>query len=151
MRVGRTLTAAVLASSALAPPALAQETPVGNWKIVDEVSGKTRAIIRIAESNAVLSGRIEKLFLKPAQEQNPRCIACSDARKDQPIMGMTILTGLKREDHSMTWIGGEILDAEDGKTYKIKTTVIDGGRKLEVRGYIGVPLLGRTQTWLREP
>lgn len=107
--------------------------------------------MRIVEVNGVLHGRLEKLFLEPGEDQNPRCTSCSDTRRDQPVMGMTILTGLKREADSTSWSGGEILDPGNGKIYKIKATLTDGGRKLEVRGYIGVPLLGRTQTWVREP
>ena len=136
---------------ALASPVLAQETPAGTWKTIDDSSGKPRALVRITESNETLSGKIEKLFSVPANEQNPRCTACSGARKDQPILGMTILSGLRREGHSMVWSGGEIVDPDNGRIYRSKATLTDGGRKLDVRGYIGVPMLGRTQTWLREP
>ena len=136
---------------ALTAPALAQQTPVGTWRIIDDANGQPRALMRIIESNGALNGKIEKLFHEPGDEQNPRCMACSGARKDQPLTGMTILSGLKREDHSMVWSGGEILDPDSGRIYKIKATLADGGRKLEMRGYFGVPLLGRTQTWLREP
>ena len=45
--------------------------------------------------------------------------------------------------------GGEILDPDDGKVYRCSMRLVDGGRKLEVRGFVGIPLLGRTQTWLR--
>lgn len=144
--------AALLVLAASSPiAALAQETPAGAWKTVDDASGKVRAIVRISESNGVLSGKIEKIFPEPGEEQHPRCIACTDARKDQAIVGLTIVSGLKREGDAMVWSGGEILDPDSGKVYKSKATLKDGGRKLEVRGYIGVPLLGRSQTWLREP
>ena len=136
---------------AFSGPAMAQETPVGLWKIIDDVSGKPRAILRITESAGALSGKLEKLIREPGDEPNPRCIACSDARKDQPVAGLTILTGLRRENQSMVWSGGEILDPESGRIYKSKATLTDGGRKLEVRGYFGVPMLGRTQIWLRDP
>lgn len=147
----RTLAISTATLFAIAGPVLAQETPAGAWKTIDDSSGKPRAIVLITESNGTLSGKIERLFPAPANEQNPRCTACSDARKGQPILGMTILSGLRREGNSMVWSGGEILDPDNGKIYRSKATLTDGGRKLDVRGYIGVPMLGRTQTWLREP
>lgn len=144
-------TSCAAALVALTGPAVSQETPVGTWRIIDDQSGQARALMHIVESNGVLSGKLERLFHESGDQQNPRCTACSDDRKDQPLVGMTILSGLKREDHSMVWSGGEILDPDSGKTYRIKATLADSGRKLAMRGYIGVPLLGRTQTWLREP
>ncbi len=140
-----------LAAWSFAALCMAQETPVGTWRTVDDASGKPKALIRITEVNGVLQGKIEKLFREPGDEPTPRCTSCTDARKDQPTLGMTILTGLKREGETPVWSGGEILDPSNGKIYKCKATPVDGGRKLEMRGYIGVPVLGRTQTWLREP
>ena len=130
--------------------ALAQETPVGLWKTIDDSSGKPRALVRITEINGVLQGRIEKLFLDPDEPQNPKCVACTDARKDQPIVGLTIVSGLRKEADAPVWSGGEILDPKNGKIYKSKATLTDGSKKLDVRGYIGIALLGRTQTWVRE-
>ena len=137
---------AIAAMAAL--PAFAQDTPVGLWKNMDDVSGKPKALIRITETNGVLEGKIEKLFRGEKEEQNPVCDKCSDARKNQPIIGMTMLTGLKKDGAEYT--GGEILDPNNGKVYRSKLKVADGGKKLEVRGYIGMPLLGRSQTWVRE-
>lgn len=139
------LLAAVLAS----PFAMAQEgSPVGLWKNIDDSSGKPTALIRITEQQGELQGKIEKLFRGPGQDQNPKCVACTDARKDQPIVGMTIVSGLKKNGDEYT--DGEILDPKNGKIYKSKLTVRDGGKKVEVRGFIGVPMFGRSQVWLRE-
>jgi uncharacterized protein (DUF2147 family) len=104
--------------------------------------------VRISDAGGQLSGKIEKLFRPADQDQNPKCDKCSDARKDQPILGMTILQGLKQDGDE--WNGGEILDPNNGKVYKSKLAVAEGGKKLNVRGYIGMPMLGRTQTWVRE-
>ncbi|MFM0739801.1 DUF2147 domain-containing protein, partial [Paraburkholderia xenovorans] len=76
------------------------------------------------------------------------CTACTDARKDQPILGMTIITDMKKDGDG--WDHGQILDPENGKLYKCKMRLEDGGNKLVVRGYIGVSLLGRSQTWVRQ-
>jgi len=125
-----------------------QATPVGLWKNIDDETGKPKALIRITEVNGELSGKIEKLFLTPTEDQNPKCIKCEGALKDQLVLGMTILTGLKRDGDEYN--GGKILDPNNGKLYSSRLEVIEGGKKLHVRGYIGIPMLGRTQTWLRE-
>ena len=142
----------LIAAALLALPAAAwaqAASPVGAWKTIDDKTGKPKALVRISEEGGVLTGRIEKLFRAPSEDQNPTCARCEGARKDQPIVGMTILTGLKKEGDDYT--GGQILDPADGKTYKTKASLADNGSKLEVRAYIGAPMFGRTQTWLREP
>lgn len=129
-----------------AAPALAfaQATPVGLWKTIDDETKQEKSLVRISESGGVLTGRIEKLS-DPAK-QDAKCDKCSDARKDQPIRGMTIIDGVKKggDDH---WDGGTILDPNNGKTYKVRLTPKDGGKTLEVRGFIG--FLYRNQTWQR--
>ncbi len=124
----------------------AQQTPVGLWKNIDDVTGKPKALIRITEANGELSGKIEKLFRDPTEDQNPKCIKCEGAKKDQLVLGMVILQGLKKDDNEYN--GGTILDPDNGKEYKSKLKLVDG--KLNVRGYIGFPMLGRSQIWLRE-
>ncbi len=123
-------------------------SPVGLWKTVDDETGKPKALVRITEQNGALEGKIEKLFREPSEEQNPKCVACSDSRKNQPIIGMTIVSGLKKDGNEYT--GGEILDPAKGKVYKSKATLREGGKQLEVRGYIGAPMFGRSQIWHRE-
>ncbi|MEX5746582.1 DUF2147 domain-containing protein [Massilia sp. X63] len=131
------------------PAAWAQNaSPAGVWKTIDDETGKPKSLVRITEENGTLTGRIEKLFRPADQDQNPKCTSCEGARKDQPIIGMTILSGLKKDGNEYT--GGEILDPAKGKTYKSKATLKDNGSKLEVRGYIGAPMFGRSQTWVRE-
>jgi uncharacterized protein (DUF2147 family) len=139
------LAAAIMA---MAPAFANDASPVGLWKNIDDVTGKPKALIRISESNGVLQGKIEKLFRAPDQDQNPKCDKCTDARKDQPIVGMQLLSGLKKDGDAYT--GGEIVDPEDGKVYKSKMELADGGKKLKVRGYVGVPMFGRSQTWVRQ-
>ncbi|KQW91416.1 hypothetical protein ASC94_16635 [Massilia sp. Root418] len=139
---------AAAAAMAMAPAFADDSSPVGLWKNIDDVSGKPKALIRISESNGVLQGKIEKLFRPADQDQNPKCDKCTDARKDQPILGMVFMSGLKKDGDEYT--GGEILDPDNGKVYKSKMELADGGKKLKVRGYIGVPMLGRSQTWVRQ-
>lgn len=125
-----------------------QDTPVGLWKNLDDKTGKPKALIRISESNGEFRGKIEKLFREAGDEQNPTCEKCEGDLKNQPIIGMTILTGLKKDGPDYS--GGKILDPVNGKTYRSKMSLTDGGKKLDVRGYVGAPLFGRTQTWVRE-
>ena len=128
--------------------AWADGSPVGLWKNIDDETGKPDALIRISEADGELTGKIEKLFRTPEQEQNPTCSKCDGALKDQPIIGMTILSGLKKNGEDYT--GGQILDPGNGKVYKSKLSVQDGGKQLTVRGYIGIPMLGRSQIWVRD-
>lgn len=139
---------AALAMSAAAGAMAQQASPVGLWKNIDDETGKPKALIRITESNGELKGKIEKLFKNPNEDQNPKCDKCEGAQKDQPVLGMTILSGMKRDGDEFN--GGNILDPNNGKVYRSKLSLADGGKKLNVRGYIGIPMLGRSQIWLRE-
>ncbi len=143
-----TKTFAALALTFFTGAAMAQATPVGVWKSIDDKTKTERAQIRITESNGVLSGKIEKLLAADAKP-DAVCDKCSDDRKDKPIVGMEIIRGVKKADGESVWEGGTILDAGEGKVYKVKLTPADGGKKLDVRGYVGMPMLGRTQTWIR--
>ena len=128
--------------------ATAQTSPVGLWKSMDDTTAKPAALIRITDNHGQLVGKIEKLFELPDDNRNPRCTECTDARKNQPIIGMTIIDGMHVDGNG--YGGGNILDPDNGKVYKSRMTLTDNGKKLQVRGYIGVPLLGRTQIWVRE-
>lgn len=136
------------ASVGLAGMARADDgSPVGTWKTIDDKTGKVRSLVRITEVNGELQGKIEKIFHGPEEDQNPKCNLCTDSRKDQPVIGMVFMNGLKKDGDKYS--GGQILDPNNGKVYKSKMELTDGGKKLEVRGYIGAPLFGRTQVWLR--
>lgn len=134
-------------AAGLALPAFAQSmSPVGAWNTIDDETKKPKSMVRITEKNGVISGTIEKI-VDPAK-QDSKCDECAgdDPRKGKPVIGMTILTDLKKESDNV-YGGGKILDPANGKTYNAKVTVIDGGQKLEMRG--SVLFIGRTQTWIR--
>lgn len=120
-------------------------SPVGLWKTVDDETGEVRSQVRITESGGVLSGRIERV-LAPGKA-DATCAACTGARKDKPVAGMTIIEGVKRDDGGAHWAGGTILDPNNGKVYRVRLTPQDGGRKLEVRGFLGP--FHRNQYWQR--
>ena len=144
MQTYQALTASAL--SALALPALAQLTPVGTWKSVDEKTGQPKSEIVIEDQGGVLQGRVQQL-LRPGADPKALCVECKDALKDQPMVGLPIIQGAKKAADKDVWEGGKILDPENGKFYTLRLTPIDGGQKLEVRGSIGP--FGRTQTWVR--
>ncbi len=125
----------------------AQSSPIGLWKTIDDKTGKPKSLVRIVEVGGELQGKIEKLFREADQNQNPKCEQCDGAFKDQPFIGLTILFGLHKDGDE--YAGGKILDPNEGKLYRSKIAVFDNNKKLNVRGYIGMPLLGRTQIWER--
>lgn len=142
IRLRVALLAAGLSTAALADIL----SPVGAWTTIDDETKKAKSVVRIVEKDGVYSGMVEKIF-DPAR-QDSKCDECAggDPRKGQPVIGMTILTGLK-QDGDNVYAGGTILDPANGKTYNAKVTVIEGGKKLEMRG--SVLFIGRTQTWVR--
>jgi uncharacterized protein (DUF2147 family) len=139
----------VLGSLCLAASAWAQtSSPAGFWETIDDKTGSPRAVIEITEDQAgVLTGKVIKGLVK-GEPLDKRCTACTDARKDQPIIGMTVVTGMHKDGED--WDGGEILDPDTGKIYRCKMHLEKGGTELIVHGFIGISLLGRSQTWVRQ-
>ena len=125
----------------------AQMTPVGLWQSVDDNTNEAKSEIKIIEVAGVLSGKVIKT-LNDEPNDKKLCTDCKDDRKGQIIVGMEIIRGLKQESSEFVWAGGgKILDPENGKEYTVRMTPIEGGKKLQVRGYIG-PFY-RTQVWNR--
>jgi uncharacterized protein (DUF2147 family) len=140
---------AALGFGLFASIAHAQATPAGLWKTIDDETKKEKSLIRISEAGGVFTGKLEKL-LDPTAKADAVCDKCTDDRKDKPLVGMTLIKGVKQsESDKAMWDGGEILDPNNGKTYKVRLTPGEGGKTLAVRGYIGAPMLGRTQTWIK--
>ena len=141
----RTLTAALLTLSLSAHAA----SPIGTWKTIDDNSGNAKSYVTIfANDNTgsnTLSGKVTKILIP--NEQGSLCELCKDERKNQPVQGMTILWGMERDGDQ--YDGGNILDPESGKIYSASMRLLDNGQKLEVRGYIGFSLIGRSQIWER--
>lgn len=126
--------------------ASAQMTPVGVWHSIDDKTNQPKARIVITEAGGVLTGKIEK-SLRPDADPNAKCDQCTDDRKDKPMTGLEIIRGAKKAEGKDVWEDGKILDPENGKSYTLRMTPTDGGKKLDVRGSIGP--FGRTQTWVR--
>ncbi|MFC5740913.1 DUF2147 domain-containing protein [Dyella tabacisoli] len=125
----------------------ANNTPVGTWKTIDDTTHKPKSIVQITESHGELQAKVLQV-LQSDEGPHPICKECDGERKNQPIEGMTIMWGVTQDDD--VWDGGKILDPKNGKVYKVKLSTVDGGAKLNVRGYIGFSLLGRSQVWERQ-
>ncbi len=138
--------ALVALMSFVAASAFAQMSPVGKWHSIDDKTKEIKSEIEIVDNGGVLSGRVAKLLRKDAK-QDAVCDQCTDDRKGKPILGMEIIRGAKKAEGKDVWEEGKILDPENGKTYTLRLTPIEGGKKLEVRG--SVFGIGRTQTWVR--
>ena len=121
----------------------------GRWKTIDDETGKVKSIVEVYKTtNGTLAGKVVEI-LHSDKGPNPLCDKCTGTNKNKPVKGMVILWNLKA-DGANAWSGGKIMDPAKGKTYKSKLKLIDDGRKLEMRGYMGIEALGRTQIWIRE-
>lgn len=136
------LLALPLLASAFA--ASAQTSPVGRWKTYDEDTGKPRLIVDVYEAkDGTLAAKVVDTLFAP----DAKCTACTGDKKDKPIKGMTILWGLK-PDGTNEWAGGTVLKLANGKTYKSKAELVDGGKKFEVSGCVAI--MCKSQAWTRE-
>lgn len=123
-------------------------SPEGRWRTIDDNTHQTKSIVAIRIVNGEAEGAVEKVFVPPAKEEAPQCDGCPGEFAGKPIVGMRIMWGLKKSGDE--WTEGRVFDPDAKKIYRCKLRVVDAGRKLEVRGFIGFSLIGRTQTWVRE-
>ena len=122
------------------------QSPLGLWKTVDDKTGTPRAMVRIYLQDGKYFGRIEQSFAPGAETRV--CSVCTDERKNQPIIGLLIIRNVTPRDGE--YGGGDILDPDTGSVYRCKFRLDKDGTVLVVRGFIGISLLGRTQTWQRQ-
>lgn len=144
----KTLLAACLAAPlmGLSLAASAADPVVGRWKTIDSDTGKPKSFVEISQgANGTITGRIVEL-INPSKP-NPVCDKCKDDRKNKPITGMEIIRGMKAEGDG-EYAGGTILKPDEGKVYKSKMELMDGGKKLEVSGCIA--FICKSQTWIRQ-
>lgn len=127
-------------------------TPLGYWKTIDDVTGRAQSIIKIAydSQTKTYQGTIVDTFPKPGEDKSKVCSKCKGERYNKRILGMTIMENFHADKGGDGYYkGGTILDPTSGKIYSCTMQVSKNNKKLTVRGYIGIPLFGRSQTWLR--
>lgn len=129
-----------------------EKTMEGRWKTIDDKTNKEKSVVLIwIDEKGNLNGKIEKLFLKPDEDQNPVCDKCNGNKKDAPIIGMQILWDFAA-DHKKgagMWNSGRILDPKTGVVYSCNLSLDENSDKMIVRGFVGFSFIGRTQTWIR--
>ncbi len=137
----------VAVSACFASVSLCADPAEGRWVTIDDEDGSQASVVEIrVNKEGLLEGTIVEL-LRP-DDKGKTCEECPDDFKDQPIEGLTFMWGLEHEGEG-EWRSGQILDPKSGSIYKSKLDVAEDGQSLEVRGYIGVSWLGRSQEWLR--
>ena len=113
----------------------------GKWKTIDDETGKPKSIVEIfKKSDGKYYGKVIQLLIKPT---DPNCSSCKDDRKGKPILGMEVIRGLKKNQNDFD--SGTITDPKTGKTYKC--SIKREENRLIIRGYLGISLIGRNQTW----
>jgi uncharacterized protein (DUF2147 family) len=131
-----------------AAAALAQSA-VGTWRQLDDKTGEVRSLVTITEDEGVVTGRITKVFPRPGEDPDPVCDKCSGDKHGQSILGMVFIEGMKQS--GLEYHDGTILDPESGKVYRANMRLSPDGNTLTVRGFVGISLFGRGQTWTRAP
>lgn len=126
-------------------------SPIGFWKTIDDVTHTPKSIMELSmDENDHLQGRVVKIFPEQSRDQNELCIACRGANHNKPILGMILLENMHPNSNNPgEWSNGRIIDPANGKIYHCYLRVAANGQELYIRGYLGIPLFGRSQTWVR--
>ena len=143
------LGAVALVGATSVPLQAADPSAVGVWEQVDENSGKPESWFKIVQRNGVYEGNIVKIFFKPGEDENWVCSKCEGSEKGAPVLGLALIKGMRR--NGLSYEDGTIMDPRDGSVYRALMKLSPDGQKLEVRGYLGISLFGRSQVWNRLP
>jgi len=149
LRKSMIMAAAVLIGAAGLPVRAAEPTAAGLWEQVDDNTGRPESWFKITERNGLYVGNLVKIFFKPGEDENWVCDRCEGAEKAAPVLGLALIKGMRRNGYS--YENGTIMDPRDGSVYRALMRLSPDGNKLEVRGYLGISLFGRSQTWNRLP
>jgi uncharacterized protein (DUF2147 family) len=146
MKSIKILTALVFSS--LSSLAFAEDI-TGTWKNIDDKTGSSKAVLEIRqETNGTYTAKVVKITPRPGYTPKESCINCPAPYTNKPILGMDVLTGLKHAEGS-NFNGGKIIDPLSGNIYSMKAKLSANGKRLNLRGYVGISALGRSQTWIK--
>lgn len=130
----------------------ANDDIVGKWRSIDDKTGFSKGIVEISkDSNGVYSGKIIEVVPRPGYTPKSVCNKCTGELKNKPILGLQVLSNMKQSANNKSeFSGGTILDPLNGKFYKSKIRLSSNGSRITMRGYVGVEVVGRSQTWIRQ-